>query len=178
MNNKTKYSLLTYLFLLITVFIVFTFTKSFYTEIVQNKDQVKLLEDNLKVKNEEYDKISKIKSQIDAWNIKNINFNKFLVDFREDELIDYFYSYANNNVNNLKIESLSLSQWKLNEFWFNEAKVNLIATFTSEQDMIDMINFLLRSEKYNLYIHEFSYPFWSEFKEPLKVTIPLKVLYK
>lgn len=178
MNNKTKYSLITYLFLLLTIFIIFTFTKNFYTDIVQNSEQVKILEDKLKVKNEEYNKISKIKSQIDAWSIKDINFNKFLINFREDELIDYFYSYANNHINNLKIESLNLSQWTLNEFWFNEAKVNLTASFNTEQDMIDMINFLLKSEKYNLYIHEFSYPFWSEIKEPLKITIPIKVLYK
>lgn len=177
MDNKTKYSLLTYLFLLLTIFIVFTFTKSFYTEIVQNNDQIKTLENKIKIKSEEYDKIAKIKSQIDAWTIKDINFNKFLVNFSEDEFVDYFYSYANNHVNNLKIESLNLSEWKLNEFWFNEAKIDLVATFNTEQDMIDMINFLLRSEKYNLYIHEFTYPFWT-WITPLKVTIPLKVLYK
>lgn len=178
MNNKTKYSLLTYLFLLLTVFLIFTFTRNFYTEIVQNNDQVKILENKLKLQNWEYDEISKIKSQIDAWNVKDINFNKFLVNFSEDELINYFYSYASNHINNLKIDSLSLSDWKLNEFWFNEAKVTLTATFNTEQDMIDMINFLLRSEKYNLYIHEFTYPFWTNVAGPLKVTIPLKVLYK
>lgn len=178
MNNKTKYSLLTYLFLLLTLFILFIFTKDIYTQIVQNNEQVKLLEDKIKLKNDEYESISKIKSQIDDWSIKDINFNKFLVKFNENEIIDYFYSYANNHISNVKIDLLNLSEWKLNEFWFNEAKINLIATFNTEQDMLDMINFLLKSEKYNIYIHEFTYPFWIQTKEPLKIAIPLKVLYK
>lgn len=177
MDNKTKYSLLTYLFLLLTVFIIFTFTKSFYADIVENKDKIRILNEQIKTKSEEYDKIAKIKSQIESWTVKDINFDKFLVNFSEDELLEYFYSYSNNHVNNLKIESLNLSEWKLNEFWFNEAKIELQATFNSEQDMIDMINFLLKSEKYNLYIHDFTYPFWSDSKLPLKVKIPLKVLY-
>jgi hypothetical protein len=46
----------------------------------------------------------------------------------------------------------------LNEFGLKEAKVELNTTFNSEKDMIDMINFLINSEKYNLYIHEFNYP--------------------
>lgn len=178
MNNKTKHSLLTYLFLLLTIFIIFIFTKNFYTNIVENKDKIKSLNDQIKIKSDEYNKIAKIKSEIESWTIKNINFDKFLINFSEDELLDYFYTYANNHANNLKIESLNLSKWKLNEFWFNEATINLQVTFNSEQDMIDMINFLLRSEKYNLYIHDFTYPLWSDLTSPLKVKIPLKILYK
>jgi len=178
MDNKAKYSLLTYLFLLLTVFMIFTFTKSFYTSLVENRDKIKILNEQIKTKKEEYDKIARIKSQIDSWAIKDINFNKFLANFSEDELLEYFYSYASNHPSNLKIESLKLTEWKLNEFWLKESKIDLVVTFNTEQDMIDMINFLLKSEKYNLYIHEFSYPFWSNTPWPIKVTIPLKVLHK
>jgi hypothetical protein len=66
MDNKAKYSLLTYLFLLLTVFMIFTFTKSFYTSLVENRDKIKILNEQIKTKKEEYDKIARIKSQIDS----------------------------------------------------------------------------------------------------------------
>ncbi len=177
MNNKTKYSLFTYLFLVATLFL-FLFTKDFYTQMVENKEQIALLETKIKQKTQEYNKISKIKSQIDAGEMKDIQFNKFLIQFHEDELIDYFYAYGNQHLTNLKIESLHLSEWTLNEFGFHEAKINLAVTFNSEQDMINMINFLLMSDKYNLYIHEFNYHLGQDPKLPIQITLPLKVLYK
>lgn len=178
MNSKTKYSLLTYLFLLLTIFVVFIFSKDFYTQMIDNNEQLRLLNDSLNKKSEEYNQLSKIKSQIEAWTLKDVNFNKFLVKFSEDELLEYFYSYASNHLSSVKIEWLSLSQAKKNEFWFSESTINMVATFSTEQDMIDMINFLLKSEKYNLYIHDFTYPYGQQIVSPIKVTIPLKVLYK
>lgn len=178
MNNKTQYSIITYLLILLTLFILFFFTKDYCYDLIDNNNQKQLLEETIKNKNKEYSIISEIKSKIDSWNLKDINFDKFLIKFNENELIDYFYSYVSNNKDWVSIDSISLWEWKLNEFWFKQGDIKLVATFTNEQNMIDMINFLLRSEKYNLYIHDFTYPFWISSDKPLQVSIPIKILYK
>jgi len=66
MNNNSKYKFLSYLFLLLTVFVIFLFTKSIYSEIVQNNKQKQSLTESLEKKQEEYNKIAEIKSNIDA----------------------------------------------------------------------------------------------------------------
>lgn len=178
MDSKTKYSLYTYLFLFLSITIVFVFTKDFYFQIIENKSQIDILNQVIDKKNQEYSELSKIKSQIDSWSFKDFNFNKFLSRYREDDIVDFFYTYANNHVSWVKIQSISLSDWKLNEIWLKEAKIWLSLTFSTQQDMIDMINFLLKNDKYVIYIHEFSYPFWSNNDWPISISLPLRVLYK
>lgn len=177
MNNNAKYKFLTYLFLLLTVFVVFLFSKNIYTQITENTKQKEALNVQLQEKNTQYQEISKIKSDIDAGQITDINFDKFLSPFSEDELLNYFYAYANNNPSKVQIQTLSLSEGAYNEFWFMEAKIDLWVTFSSEKDMLDMITFLQNSQKYNLFIHEFNYSL-GENISPISVNIPLKVLYK
>lgn len=177
MNSKSKYTILTYLFLLLTIFTLFIFTKNFYYDFKVNRENIKSLTQELAQKNEEYQKLSDIKLAIDSGKSDIKNFDKFLINFDEDEITNYFYEYANNNIWDLKIDSISLSQGKLNEFWFMESQIDIIASFAWEEDMINMLNFVLTSEKYNFYIHEFNYPLWN-IKWPFSVTIPLKVLYK
>lgn len=177
MNNKSKNTFLTYFFLLLSVFVLVLFTKNFYQNVLETSKQKEVLAQTLSEKSSELDKLSKIKSDIDSGNVKDINFDKFLVKFSEDELVEYFYNYAKTNPGKAEINSISLKEWKLNEYWFNEAGVDLSVNFLSEQEMIKMLNFLLNSEKYNLYIHDFTYPLWKTDK-PFRVNIPLKVLYK
>ncbi len=177
MNNNSKYKFLSYLFLLLTVFVIFLFTKSIYWEIVQNNKQRQSLTESLQQKQTEYDKIAKIKSDIDTWNVEALDFDKYLINFSEDEIVDYFYSYTKTHPQ-VSIESLGISEETPNEFWFREATIDLNLTFSSEQDMMSfMTNHILNSPKYNLYIHQFNYPFWN-INWPFAVNIPVKILYK
>jgi cell division protein FtsL len=66
MNNKSKYNVLTYLFLLLTVFILFLFTKNIYYTVKENSNIVSSLEEKITQKQEEYDKLSKIKLAIES----------------------------------------------------------------------------------------------------------------
>ncbi len=177
MNNNAKYKFLTYLFLLLTVFVVFLFSKNLYTQITENTKQKQALTQQLEEKNAQYQEISKIKSDIDSWAVQDIDFDKFLSNFSEDELVEYFYSYANNNPSKVQIQTIGLSQWAYNEFGFMEAKIDLWVTFSSEKDMLDMITFLQNSQKYNFFIHELNYSLGNTLS-PISVNIPLKVLYK
>jgi hypothetical protein len=177
MSNKSKYSFLTYLFLFLTIIILFLFTKNIYYNLKENSQIIASLKEKVAQKQADYDNLSKIKLAIDSWKSDIKDFDKFLVKFNENEITKYFYDYANKNMWKLKIDSISLTDWKLNEFGFKEWKIDLVVSFSSEFEMIDMLNFILNSEEYNFYIHEFQYPFWN-ISWPFKVTIPLKVLYK
>lgn len=177
MNNKSKYSVLTYLFLLLTIFVLFIFTKNVYYKIKENSSMVSTFKETLAQKQKEYDDLSKIKIDIDSWKSGIEWLEKFLINFSEDELTKYFYDYANTNNSKLRINSIWLTEWKLNEYGFKEGNIDLSVTFATEQDMIDMLNFLLNSDKYNFYIHNFEYPF-GKIQWNFTVSIPLKVLYK
>lgn len=177
MNNTAKYKFLTYLFLLLSIFVVLLFSKDFYLNILENNKQRDILTQKLAEKTSEYNKLANIKSDIETWKVKDINFDKFLSKFSEDELVQYFYSYVTLNPTKLRIESISFDEWLLNEFWFKEWKIELNATFSTEKDMIDTISYLINSEKYNLYVHEFNYPYGTTTGQ-FSATIPLKVLYK
>jgi hypothetical protein len=75
-------------------------------QMTQNIKQKDALVQQLQEKNEQYQKVSKIKSDIDSGQIKDIDFDKFLSNFSEDELIEYFYAYANNNPTKIQIQSI------------------------------------------------------------------------
>jgi hypothetical protein len=66
MNNTAKYKFLTYLFLLLSVFVVFLFSKDFYLNILENNKQKEVLTQKFEEKKVEYEKISNIKTNIDT----------------------------------------------------------------------------------------------------------------
>lgn len=178
MDNNAKYKFLTYLFLLLSVFVLFLFSKNIYSEILQNNKEKQVLLQKIEEKNQEYASVAKIKSDIDAGNIENADFEKFLSDFSEDEVVEYFYAHANTNKTKWSIESLSLSEGSFNEFGIKEARIDINAVFATEKDLMDVISALiLNSPKYNLYIHQLNYPMGS-VSGPISVSLPIKLLYK
>lgn len=177
-TNNSKYKLFSYLFILLTLFVIFLFTKNIYFEISSNKAIKEELTKALEDKNKELQKVNKIKTDIDTWKYNDLNLDKFLITFDEDDLIDYFYSYAQKNSSKFEINSLSFQKWEPNEFWFTEWTINLSATFLNEKTMLEVIdNLIINSSKYNFYILSFSYPMWNT-SWPITLSIPIKVLYK
>jgi hypothetical protein len=116
MSNKSKYSFITYLFLFLTIIVLFLFTKNAYYSVKENSQIVDSLKEKVAQKQGEFDNLSKIKLAIDSGKSDIKNFNKFLIKFDENELTKYFYDYANSNPGKLKIDSISLKEGKLNEF--------------------------------------------------------------
>ena len=54
---------------------------------------------------------------------------------------------------------------------------DLKVIFSDENAMLDMLNYLNNSEKYKLFVHEFTYPM-STTTQAFSVSLPIKVLYK
>jgi len=176
-KNNARQVLLTYLLIILTVFTIITFTKNIYYSITENSWNIEATEIKKEEIKKEYDRLSKIKIDLTSGKIENMNFDKYLINFNEDEFLSYFYSYTRSNNWKVIINSISLSPGNLNDFWFKEWQIDLSVSFISEFEMLKMFDFLLNSTKYNFYVHNFSYPF-NQINQRLDVNIPLKILYK
>ena len=177
MNTKTRNTLFTYFFLLLTFFVGVLFTKTFYGQYVENKNSIENLEKTLQEKQIEYNTLAELKQKIDAGEYSEMNLESYAINFSEDELTNYFYSYATSNAPRMRIESLSLDEGRLNDFWFKEWTINITATFQAEENMTAFISSLIWEKKYKFFVHTLNYPLW-EITGPFMVDIPVKVLYK
>jgi cell division protein FtsB len=66
MENRSKYSVLTYLFLLLSIFVLFLFTKNAYYSVKENSQAVTSIKEQLAKKEEDYKKLTQIKKDIEA----------------------------------------------------------------------------------------------------------------
>lgn len=176
-ENKTKYNLISYILILVTIFLVLLFTKDLIITSKENQARVSELNNTLEQKNKELQEVNLLKDDIKSWKKDKKELDKYLIKFDENELVDYFYNYANLNPSKVKINSVNITKWTLNEFGFHEWKVDLKVIFSDENAMLDMLNYLNNSEKYKLFVHEFTYPM-STTTQAFSVTLPIKVLYK
>jgi hypothetical protein len=91
MNNQNK--LLFYFLLLVSLFIIFSFSKGSYLSMLKNMD-------TLEAKNIEYIEKEKLSNELDVIS-KDVSNTKDLVKYtlevKEDELIDYFYNYVDTS---------------------------------------------------------------------------------
>lgn len=175
-NKNNKF--ISYLIILSTFFIVVLFTKDEILMIQENRD----LRDTYNIKLEDK------KTQLTEINDKRLmlsksseNIDKYDVNIKEDEIIDYFYSYIEeiNKRNWVSIiKSISISNPKDTELWFRETTINLELLVPSEEKLKRILEFLTSPKsKYNFFISSFTYPY-GEIKWNFNVTIPLKILYR
>lgn len=173
-NNKS----LAYIFIFVSIFLVVFFARPQYASLNENldtKDSLRTEQDNLKSENE---KLSKIKFELDeptsSWS-KQIE--KYMSDYKEEEIIRYFYDYAENNKTKISITGLSMSETSVNELWFNESTISLSVNFANEDAMISFLWFILNSDMYKFFINSLTYPI-DEPKNSFSLTLPIKVFHK
>lgn len=176
MNNQNK--LLFYFLLLLSLFILFSFTKGSYASILKNMD-------SLETKTIEYNEKIKILNELDSVS-KNLSkeqdITKYTNEVKEDELIDYFYNFVSTSRSwsgFTVIDSITFDKWSKNEYSFNEWKINMSLTVSDEEEMFKMIDFITsESSKYKFFIDNFTFPndinrIWS-----FQVNIPIRMFYK
>jgi len=174
---KKSASILPLLMVIISIFIALYFTKDLFYNLKQNKQDLISLEQKLEQSEKELNDLKLVKEDIEAERIQDINFEAYTKTIKDNEITKYFYDYANDKKNWVVLNSISFSEWSLNDYWFKEASISLSLSFDNKQKMTKMLNYLIDSQDYNFYIHSFSYPKQDE-KEQFNVSIPLKVLYK
>lgn len=175
-NNQNK--LLFYVLLLISFFILLSFTKWNYLSILKNMDSIE-------VKNAELKDKEKILNELEAISkdtSKEKDIVKYVHDVKEDELIDYFYNYASTSRSwswFIIIDSINFEKWSKNEYSFNEWRINLMLTVSDEQEMFKMLDFITsETSTYKFFIDNFSFPNDTSREWSFQVNIPIKMFYK
>ena len=176
MNNSKLISLVVLLF---SFMILVFFTRNYFYEMQANIDTKNQKTIEASTKKEELEKLNKLKADLESW--KNDSFNRYAIDFKEDEIINYIYSYLEENNGEAGVtlvKSITLNEWTVNEFGFKEARVQLDVRVSDEGAMMNFLDFLTSpKEKYNFFIESFSYPN-NGIPGSFNVSIPLKIFYK
>jgi hypothetical protein len=105
-----------------------------------------------------------------------------MIEIKEDELIDYIYSYIEKiNDKNwvVVVKSLSISEPEDTETWFKETNITLNLRVPNEEKIKQILTFLTSTEsKYKFFISSFSFPYGDTVEWSYSISIPLKVLHK
>ncbi|MFA5917527.1 MAG: hypothetical protein WC850_04840 [Candidatus Gracilibacteria bacterium] len=175
-NNQNK--LFFYSLILLSLFILIFFTKDLYFSVLKNMDLFETKQTEYKTQGETLKKLQDIEKNLG----KDLKMNKYLKEVKEDELIEYFYGFVNNNRSGSGytiIDSINIEKGTKNEYGFNESKINLIITVSDEQEMFKMLDFITSEESsYQFFIDNFSFPNDTDNKGGFQVTIPIRMFYK
>lgn len=177
MVQVSKSPIMVYFFLLLSIFVLYFFTKNVYFDMKAKNWDIKILLSEIEEKNKEYEDLASLKQKIDANDIWDISFDKFLKPFNEEDFLVYFHKYVDERKNKMMINSINLTKWAKNDFWFNEWVIDLSMKFLDEKSMMDFLSFVIYNEDYNFYLDNFSYPLWKELKN-FTINFNIKVLYK
>lgn len=176
MNSKNKFFSL--LLILVWLFIFVVFTKTQFYNLQSNLDLKNIITSEYTQKIGELSKLEELKKSLSTWENKDIE--KYIMEFNEDELINYFYAYAQDVSlwdGKLVIRSLNMDKGTVNEYGFNEGTISLEVRVADEWTLLSLLDFLTgKDSKYSFFIDNFTYTnsvTWS-----FTVIIPLKVFYK
>lgn len=175
-NKNNKF--VSYLIILISLFILVLFTSDKIKEIYQNIDLKETHNISLNEKKAKLGELNNLKNSLAN---SKADIDKYIVTIKEDELIDYIYSSIEktNNKNGVTlVKSVSISEAKETELWFNETLVSINLKVPNEEKLKEILDiFIWKKSKYNFFISSFSFPYW-ETEENFSVSIPLKILHK
>lgn len=174
MNNNSKF--IPFLILFASLFIFVFFTLDFYSTLQVNLDQKSTLESQFAEKNKQKSDLEAIKKQVESG--KNSEVDKFVFEFKEDELIQYIYDFAQANESYMSIKQVTFEEGKQNEYGFKEGRIQIDTRMGGEEIMMKFLDFLTSEDsKYSFFIDSFNYPN-DGLAGSYNISIPLKVFYK
>lgn len=176
-NKNNKF--ISYLIVLITLFILVLFTKDEIMNIQENNDLNETYINELNLKNSKIEELNKLKKELSN---TSEDIDKYKLEIKEDEIIDYLYSNIEDiNDGSWVVLINNISIWEAidTEIWFKETNINLNLRVPSEKKLKKVLDFLTSSDsKYNFFINSFTFPYGKDINWKYSVFIPLKVLYK
>lgn len=173
-NNK----FISYIIILVALFILVLITKG----------QFEVLQEKLDVKETQTISLAEKRAKLDELNNKKVelsksseDIDKYTMEIKEDEIIDYIYSYV-ENINDKDgitiIKSISISDPEDTEMWFRETNITLNLSVPNEEKIKKILDFLTSSEsKYKFFVSSFSFPY-GKVEWGYNISVPLKVLNK
>lgn len=176
-NKNNKF--VSYLIILLSLFVLVLFTKNEVVTLQSNLDQVEIKESTLETKKTKLTNLNDLKKELSSSDNKIVS--KYNIEFSQEDIIDYIYSYIEDNQKKnwlALVRSISISDPIDTEIWFKQVNINLTLNLANENKLKDILNFLTSTEsKYRFFISSFNFPYWNT-NEAFTVSIPLKLLYK
>jgi len=173
-NNK----FISYLIILITFFILVLVTKNEILNLQEKSDLKESYKIELEGKKQKLTEINEKKMML---NKSSENIDKYQLSIKEDEIVDYLYSYieeTNRRNGVVLIKNISISNSKQTEIGFEQTDINLTLIIPNEEKLKTILLFLTSPKsKYNFFINSFNYPF-GKINWNFTVTVPLRVLHK
>lgn len=176
---------LSYLVILLSLFILVLFTKDQIMSVQSHLDQVEKLNSELSKTRANQDELQKIALEVGQ---KDSVTKRYIlseddtkISFSEDEIINYFYTYAesiNSGLGTLAINSIDFSQSSENELGFLESTININAQVSDEKVMKAFLDYIIAEDsKYRFFIESYNHPFdWREGN--FNMQLPLKIFYR
>lgn len=193
MNNIKWNKKMTSMFLIVmSLFIFIFFTRGYYGDYIYANDKLEANNAIYNKKIEELWKISKIKKDLNnlrKWKVKEIKAKEFKdikkylqPGITEDKIIREIYWIANRITNGeIKISSISMTQWVKNELWFKEVKIIVSARVNNYNVVKSFLNFLLYNSKYKVFITSFDLPTINKIdlikQKSFMIQVPITVFY-
>lgn len=177
LKNKKNSKLVSYMLIALSFLFLIIVTKSMYYDVQVAGDSLSQANTDLSNKKQDLDKMNKLKASFASNQDIAQTINRFNVSLSEQDLIEYFYSYAYKTNAGVSINNMSMEKWSKNEMGFMQSNINLSVTFRDEIAMQAFMSFLTSSSsKYSFILRNFAYPFGENNKD-FQVNIPLKLLY-
>ncbi len=168
-----------YLLVLLSFAILIFVTKNAYSELQLKNSEYERLEitlEDLQAKKERLTEIQSIMSDPTSDTQKQIA--RYVKDFSEEAMLNYFYDYAESTNGVFKVKSLTLDKKDKNEYGFKEGFVSLKITVDEDTDVTDFLDYILSEDaEYRFFIEKFNMPEKREWRR-MSLNIPLKVFYK
>ncbi len=173
-QNNTFFS---YLIILLSIFILFLVTYKQYEELQVNLDEKIILLNNETELKTEINRLNTLENDLKE---NNVEVQKYLTEFSENEVIEYIYDYIekyNKDGDIIYITDINLSEWVINDLWLKESNINISANVSNIDTMKRFLNFFVSTNsKYNFYIDNFTFPndsrAWS-----FNINLPLKIYF-
>lgn len=178
-NRFTSYALI-FLGLTLLVF----FARWAYADLQIKQSEQALYEastwdKSISKQNETREKLDWIKAQMkDPWSDISMKIAKYTKELYEDELLNYFYGYAEWVDWWFDVQGLRIDRRKANDYGFGEATVNLEVVAEDSRQVMEFLRMILdENADYRFFIDSFDLPDPRE-DEPLSFNIPLNIFYK
>lgn len=187
LKNNTFVS---YLIVLLALFILVLFTKDQVMNMQFNLDQKEQI--NSELKNVRIKQQALVDTAADVekqWSVTQrylrpeVEGEKSIenIMFTEDEILKYFHDYSNlvnSGSGTIFIKDINVSQKTENEFGFFETKININAEVSDKKMMMTFLDYLIAEDaQYRFFIDNFFYPN-DEREGNFNIQVPLKIFYR
>lgn len=180
MNNlQTNWrdNFLSYIFIIVSILLVSLFVYPYATEInlLKEENEINLVKVQ-ELENEKNKLIAIWKDLESDWDKAKL-VEQYLSPTNENNLIDFFYWYANNSENWISIDNISITKWIVWSKGFDEIRIRLSLSVNSEKNLLDFTDYLISDDSnYKIFIGELSYDLSK--KGAFQLELPLEVYYK